>query len=199
MSLAPEDRARADYYAVLARLFQGPPDAAFLAALAASRGGTSDGDLPRAWQALTHAAAAVTERGADEEFSALFVAVGRPQVVLYASWYLTGFMMEQPLAALRDDLAALGLARHDGVREPEDHFSALLEVMRHLIIDDSRSEDERIALQREFFNSHIVPWSEKLCDALDSSADAVLYRVVAGLTRALINVEKQFLQVHNKH
>lgn len=157
MSLAPEDLARAAYYAVLARLFQAPPDDALLAALAAARGESSDVDLLRAWNELGAAAAAATSDSARREYEALFVAVGRPQVVLYASWYLTGFMMEKPLAALRDDLAALGLARHDELREPEDHFAALLEAMRHLIVDASRPDDERDALQQQFFLAHIDP------------------------------------------
>jgi len=97
------------------------------------------------------------------------VAIGRPQVVLYASWHLTGFMMEKPLAVLRDDLAELGLARQNEVRESEDHFAALMEVMRHLACDSDRPEAQRLALQQKFFLAHIDPWSEKLCDALDAA------------------------------
>lgn len=146
-----QDLARADTYAILARLFQAPPDAAFLEALAAAgqlcdvSAEAAQGDLPKAWAALTHATAKATPESAGREYEALFVAVGRPQVVLYASWYLTGFMMEKPLALLRDDLAALGLARRAEVLEPEDHFAALMEVMRHLISDVSRPDDQRLA------------------------------------------------------
>ena len=49
------------------------------------------------------------------------------------SWYLTGFLQEEPLAELRDDLAELGLGRA-GVTETEDHIAALAEVMRHLVL-----------------------------------------------------------------
>ncbi len=199
MNLAPEDLARANCYAILARLFAAPPDAGFLAALAesvdADAGAVAEAALPAAWRELGVAAAQSTADGAREEFGALFVAIGRPQVVLYASWYLTGFMMEKPLAALRDDLAALGLARLDGVREPEDHFAALMEAMRHLTGDASRSEDERIALQQRFFLAHIDPWSEKLCDALDAAAEAGLYRAAANFTRVFFALEKYLFQV----
>lgn len=205
MNLAPEDLARADYYAILARLFQAPPDAAFLAALAAAGGELAGesaeaalADLPKAWEALVNAAAIATPEGARSEYEALFVAIGKPQVVLYASWYLTGFMMERPLAVLRDDLAALGLARQNEVREPEDHFAALMEVMRHLVRDCDRPEAQRLALQREFFLSHIDPWSGKLCDALGAAPPARLYRAAANFTRAFMAVEKKFLEVDNR-
>lgn len=195
MNLAPEDLARANCYAILARLFQAPPDAGFLAALAVSSDAAEDAALPAAWKELSVAAGQATVDSACAEFSALFVAIGRPQVVLYASWYLTGFMMEKPLAILRDDLATLGLARHDEVREPEDHFAALMEVMRHLIGDVSRPEDQRLALQQKFFLAHIDPWREKLCDALDAAREAGLYRAAGKFTRVFLTLEKYLFQV----
>ena len=201
MNLAPEDVARANCYAILARLFQAPPDADLLAALAGSvtinedAGGNTQAALPEAWHELGVEAGQATVDGANAEFSALFVAIGRPQVVLYASWYLTGFMMEKPLAALRDDLAALGLARQNEVREPEDHFAALMEAMRHLVGDVSRSEDQRLALQQNFFLAHIDPWSERLCDALDAAPQARLYRAVGNFMRIFLSLEKYFFQV----
>ena len=199
MSLAPEDLARANCYAILARLFQAPPDAGLLAALAASfeanEDVTEDAALPAAWNELSVAAGQATAASAGAEFSALFIAIGKPQVVLYASWYLTGFMMEKPLAALRDDLAALGLARQNEVREPEDHFAALMEAMRHLVGDVSRLEDERLALQQKFFLAHIDPWCEKLCDALDAAPEANLYRAAGNFTRGFLALEKYFFKV----
>lgn len=195
------DLARADYYAILARLFQAPADASFLALLAGAAGESEEAHeaaLPRAWREICRAAASTTVGNASREYDALFVAIGKPQVVLYASWYLTGFMMEKPLAVLRDDLAALGLARQNQVREPEDHFAALMEVMRHLVGDIDRPEAQRLALQQTFFLSHIDPWSEKLCNALDAAPDARLYRAAANFTRAFMTVEKNFFQVDNK-
>ncbi len=194
------DVTRGDCYAVLARLFMAPPDEACLAALSAAdaTAGSVQGALPDAWALLGARAAQATPESAQREYEALFVAVGRPRVVLYASWYLTGFMMEKPLAVLRDDLAALGLARRDGVREPEDHFAALLEVMRHLVGDDSHSEEQRLALQQRFFLAHIDPWCAKLCDAVEALDDAVLYRAAANFARAFLAVEKTFLGGENR-
>jgi len=204
MNLAPEDLARANCYALLARLFQAPPDASLLAALAASvdvgstednQDASEDAVLPAAWNELGIAASRATVASASAEYTDLFVAIGRPKVVLYASWYLTGFMMEKPLAALRDDLAALGLARQDEVREPEDHFAALMEAMRHLVGDSDRPEVQRLALQQKFFLAHIDPWSDKLCDALDAAQDANLYRAAGNFMRIFLALEKDFFQV----
>ncbi len=194
------DVTRGDCYAVLARLFLAPPDAACLAALSAAdaSAGSAQGALPDAWTLLGATAAQATPESAQLEYESLFVAVGRPQVVLYASWYLTGFMMEKPLAQLRDDLAALGLARREGVSEPEDHIAALLEVMRHLVGDESRSEDQRLALQQRFFLAYIDPWFVNLCDAVEAVDDVVLYRAAANFARAFLAVEKTFLGDENK-
>jgi TorA maturation chaperone TorD len=194
MNIIPtEDLARADYYAVLSRLLFAPPDQAFLATLATAGDAGEQGDLPAAWNALCAAAAATSAEAAQEEYAALFVAIGKPRVVLYASWHLTGFMMEKPLAKLRDDLADLGLARSGEILEPEDHFAALMDTMRHLLLDTGRSDSERLALQQKFFSSHISTWHENLCSAIEEQPEACLYRSVAGFTRAFFEVEKILL------
>ena len=85
----PEDQARADFYALLARLFSAPPDAALLAAISAAPALAlvrSDGDadvdrtaveLGRAWDELRSASAAVDVDAAREEYETLFIGVGR--------------------------------------------------------------------------------------------------------------------------
>ena len=188
-----EDLARADYYAVLSRLFFSPPDQAFLATLAAAGDAAQQGALPAAWNALCAAAAATTADAAQDEYAALFVAIGKPPVVLYASWHLTGFMMEKPLAKLREDLAELGLARSGAILEPEDHFAALMDSMRHLVLDKTLSDAQRLALQQRFFSSHISTWYENLCNAIDEQPEARLYRRVAGFIRIFFEVEKILL------
>lgn len=188
--ISAEDLARADYYAVLSRLFFAPPDAAFLATLASAGDMAAQGALPAAWNALCAVAGTSSAESAKEEYDMLFVAIGKPRVVLYASWHLTGFMMEKPLARLRDDLAELGLVRAGEILEPEDHFAALMDSMRHLLLDASRSEFDRLALQQGFFSKHIATWYENLCDAIEKQPEARLYRGVAGFVRAFFEVEK---------
>lgn len=191
--LSSEDLARADHYAVLSRLFSAPPDSQFLAALAAAGYATQEGVLPAAWNELCQVAAEFTADRVREEYAALFVGVGKPLVVLYGSWHLTGFMIEKPLAQLRTDLAALGLARSRDVLESEDHFAALMDVMRHLILNQERDEAERLALQQRFFTDHIASWYSNLCNAIDSRPEAHFYRSVSYLARTFLEIEKMFL------
>jgi len=193
-AIPTEDLARAGYYAVLSRLFFAPPADSFLATLTAAGNVAQHGELPVTWNALCAAAGEASAASAREEYDALFVAIGKPRVVLYASWHLTGFMMEKPLAKLRDDLAELGLARSADILEPEDHFAALMDVMRHLLLDAARADTQRLAVQQDFFNGHVSTWHESLCDAITAQPDARLYRRVAEFARAFLEVEKILLE-----
>ena len=148
-SISAEDLARADYYAVLSRLFFAPPDETLLTTLADAGNVAEQGALPAAWNALCAAAGTSSAESAKEEYDALFVAIGKPRVVLYASWHLTGFMMEKPLAKLREDLAELGLARSADILEPEDHFAALMDIMRHLLLDAARRQHPPVVERRQ--------------------------------------------------
>jgi TorA maturation chaperone TorD len=62
----------------------------------------------------------VTTAAIAREYDRLFGGVGKPEVFLYGSHYLSGFLNEKPLARLRTDLAALGLARDEAMPETED-------------------------------------------------------------------------------
>lgn len=184
-SVHEEDLARADAYAVLANLLFAAPAAGLLEALHnAQREG--DGALTEAWNALC--AASVDAVAIGEEYEALFVSIGKPPVSLYASWYLTGFLMEKPLALLRDDLIALGLARHDEQRDPEDHIAGELDVMRHLIL----SGDPGPVSQARFFRRHLQPWYGALCAALGEAAEARFYRAVAQFMSAFLDMERDY-------
>ena len=189
-----EDRARADHYALLARLFQAAPDAALLAALAdAGRvlgAGAAAGDsaFRQAWAALGEAAAHGSAQATGEEFDALFVSVARPVVMLNGSWYLSGFLQEAPLAELRAALAGLGLARRAGVSETEDHVAALAEVMRHLVL--SGPEAAGLARQRAFYGRHLAPWYGRLADSLEAAPGADFYAKAGSLLRAFLDLER---------
>jgi TorA maturation chaperone TorD len=197
-TLAPEDTARAGFYAVIARLFAAPPDADFLRALAQADelvAADPDATLPRTWNDLCAAARAMPAEAAQEEFDALFQGVGRPAVMPYASYYLAGFMMEKPLADLRSDLTALGLARAGGVSEPEDHIAALAEVMRHLIVHGACTEDERKQSQQRFFRRHLQSWYGRFCQALEAAEGANFYRHAARFTGAFLDLENEAFEI----
>ena len=136
-----EETGRADIYGLLAALFAAPPSTGLLESIAtAPTDDMSESVLEQAWRALVGAAQQVLATGGAEavreEYEKLFIGIGKPEVMLYGSFYLSGFLMEKPLAALRTDLAQLGLERADNVVESEDHIASLCEVMRYLIASD---------------------------------------------------------------
>jgi len=186
-----EDRARAEHYALIARLFHAAPDAALLAALAQAGQtlGGDGGELPRAWAELGAAARSMPLQAVTDEFDALFVSVGKPEVMSNGSWYLTGFLQEEPLAELRDDLAELGLGRRPGVTETEDHIAALAEVMRHLVL--TGPDAAGLERQRQFFGRHLAPWYAQFAGALAATPKADFYAKVGGLLAAFMDIERE--------
>ena len=199
--LEPEDQARADFYALLARLFAAAPDAALLAAIAAAPrlasdtpGGTSraEGDaknIADAWDSLRAASAVMDPEGVGDEFQALFVGVGMSEVSLYASHYL-GPQSGRPLAAIRATLASLGLARRPGSSEFEDHLSVELETMRMLVAGDAGRRPATIAEQRAFCETHLLPWAFDCCAAISTSLLANYYRQAASFASCFMALER---------
>jgi TorA maturation chaperone TorD len=194
----PQDSVRADFYGLLGHLFYAAPDAGLLRALADSGeldAEASGAGLPVAWNVLRRASGEATAEAVRAEYDDTFIGVGKPRVMLYASYYLAGFLNEKPLAELRDDLAALGLARSGEAKEPEDHLSGLVDVMRQLILDERSAQAEREAAQQRFFFRYIEPCYGRLCDAIEDSTEVVFYRSVAGFARAFLDVEKEFFTI----
>jgi len=200
MPLAPEDQARADFYALLSRLYAEAPDAPLLAAIAAAppldSGEVVDYDngtapnLPEAWDALRAASAAADPDAIVEEYNELFIGVGKSEVNLHASHWLTGFMMEKPLVEVRATLAGLGLTRRAEVTLLEDHLSALLETMRILVAGQGDRPPVPIADQRAFFERHIASWVRLCCTAIGECPVAKFYRRVAQFTDAYVAIER---------
>ena len=180
------DLLRAEHYDLLAVLLGRAPEQSLLDGLAALGPGT--GVLGRAVADLRRAAAETNASAVEREFFELFIGVGRGELLPYASYYLTGFLNERPLARVRQDFAELGIARLDGMSEPEDHLAILLEVMAGL-------EAGRIAAgeggQAAFFARHLAPWAERFFTDLEGARSARFYRAVGGLGRAFIEVEAE--------
>lgn len=190
--IAPEDQARANYYALISAFFRSAPSAELLAAVAASPTDEIHSQLeplPRAWRSLVIACQAMDVEAAAGEFATLFESVGKPEVALNGSFHETGFFHEKPLAALREDLQALGLSRAEHEVETEDHIANLCEVMRYLIVRLDRSENERLEVQRRMFQRHIAPWHERLWNDIDKHKDANFFRCVAAFAKAFFLVE----------
>ena len=187
-----EELARAELYGLLAQLWLAPPDEALLQQfkVAVTQAPEAGSLLEAPWQALVAAMRGTTAGAAAEEYDALFGGVGRPEVFAYASYYLSGFLHERPLALLREDLKRLGLARDETRGETEDHITYLFEVMRYLIAGDDLAVCN-LEQQRRFFRAQLQPWVAQLCDAVDAQPRAKTWRTVADLTRQFIAVETQ--------
>lgn len=187
-----EEVARAELYGVLARLFYAPPDADFMASLraAATEAPMAGAFLEDSWRNLVGAAREAGEQALRDEYETLFGGLGKPEIYLYGSHYLSGFLNEKSLVRLRDDLAALGLSRDPAMPETEDHIAYLCEVMRYLIAGDDVAQCH-LTNQRKFFGTHLQPWIPALCDALAGHPRARFYAALAEFTRAFASVEAQ--------
>jgi len=191
---SPEDQARANFYALLSRLFHGAPGAQLLEAIASSAEIVpvgKDVELGAAWRSLQEASGGADVSATQQEYDDLFVSTGKAVVSLFASHYLTDAGREKVLVRLRDDLDGLGLARRSGANEPEDHVAALFDVMRFLVL--AGSTDDALQEQQRFFQRYLAPCHAGLCDAIASTAGGNYYRRVARFAGAFLDVESQAL------
>lgn len=192
MDAGSDDALRANTYALLATLLASPPTKGVIEVVN-QIDGVVDGErtsVALAWQTLKLAGERAEVSTLDDEYHALFIGIGRGELVPYGSWYLTGSVMDQPLAVLRRDLASLGVERQEGVSEPEDHVAGLCETMSMII---NHGEEISFATQRRFFNDHIAPWMEKFFRDLKDADSACFYKAVGQLGEDFIKLEKQYL------
>ena len=186
-----EERLRANTYGLLGALLAAPPAESLIQLLTrispAEVGGGDD--LAAAWEVLRLAGERANVPALDDEYHELFVGIGRGELVPYGSWYMTGFLMDQPLAVLRRDLAELGFERQDDTREPEDHVAALLETMGLMVGEGDISFD----VQRRFFQSHMGPWMRTFFLDLQKAQAARFYRAVGQFGEQFIEFETKYL------
>lgn len=178
------DALRAYGYALLARLLHRAPDRELLRILAGMKG--DDTPLGRAHTELAEAAGRADPNRVEREHFALFVGVGRGELLPYASFYMTGFLNERPLADVRRDFAALGAERAEGLYDPEDHIAILFDVMAGL----SRGQfvDAKLG-ELAFFTRHIEPWAMRFFEDLAIAPSSDFYKSVAALGSAFLTVE----------
>lgn len=187
--VAEEDRLRAQFYGLLARLLAEPMSEETLALVRGLEG--DDSDLGGAVATLAGLARKATRESAEEEFTALFYGMGAGGEVLpYASHYLTGFVYEKPLANLRGDLARFGVTAREGMSEPEDHIAFVCEVMHGLIVGAYGTPVE-LGRQRAFFRAHLEPWAGKCFAGIEQAKSAVLYMPVGTLGRLFMEIESE--------
>lgn len=189
--LEQEQQYRAAAYGMLAALLRDVPDAALLEQVEKFADVDEGGDeMALSMSLLGLAARRRTIESVNDEYHALFIGIGRGELVPYGSFYLTGFLMEKPLGDLRDDLDRLGFEREVEVHEPEDHVAALCEVMAMLIQDGSS-----IDTQRGFFVTHINSWFQQFFTEMSAASNAVFYKAVSRFGAAFLEIEKRYLSV----
>ncbi|MDO8606596.1 MAG: molecular chaperone TorD family protein [Phaeospirillum sp.] len=183
-----ESFLRARFYGLIAALLASPPPEELLRRVAALKPDPTP--LGSALGELALAAMAGDPDDIAEEFQTLFIGVTGGELVPYASWYLTGFLQEKPLAALRDDMARLGVERSPGVSEPEDHAASLFEIMQGLI---TGLFDAPLTLreQKAFYAAHMESWMPRFLADLEQAGSARFYRAVGKVGRVFLDIETQ--------
>ncbi len=187
-ALPEEDRLRADFYGLLGTLLARPPEAELLERIKALKG--DETELGKAIGALSRLARASSPAAIEREFTDLFIGVGRGELMPYASYYLTGFLNEKPLAQLRKDMAALRIARAPNVFEPEDNIASLMEMMGGMITGRFGAPVS-LARQQAFFNTHIGPWAEHFFSDLEAAKGSVFYAPVGTAGRLFMQIERE--------
>jgi TorA maturation chaperone TorD len=195
-NLSAEDLARADLYGLLALLFYEAPSAELLEKIAQFGHDVDVGELDETsilhgpWSDLVQIAKNSKSEDWLDEYEKFFIGVGKQEVFLYGSYYLTGFLNEKPLAALRADLQKIGLQSSESITETEDHIACLCEVMRYLIAGEDLSICN-LTQQKLFFDQHIRTWCGELFETLQNYPDLKHYKYVGALAGTFLEIEGQ--------
>jgi len=189
-------QARIEAYGLLAALLRNLPTGDLLERLADAGDAGAQSyrptDLQSAWNGLAEAAKSADPEAVDIEFHDLFIGVGRGELLPYGSYYLTGFLMDRPLAALRDELARLGVQRAEGVSEPEDHAAAICETMV-LLADPEHGIP--LSGQQAFFSEYVGSWMPRFFSDVQGAENANFYRSVGRLGEAFMEFERVWLSL----
>lgn len=183
-----EDRLRADLYNYLGLMLSGPPDELLLAQTAGLSG--DDTPLGQAIDGLARVAKVSKPKTVRSEYNALFIGLGRGELLPYASYYMTGFLNEKPLANLRADMSALGMTRSENTFEPEDNIASLMEMMGGMIVGRFGTTTT-LERQKDFYNKHIGPWAPHFFADLQAAKASVLYASIGAVGAELLNVEQE--------
>lgn len=151
---------------------------------------TGDGQIAMGWELMKQASRKTDLAAVHDEYFDLFIGVGRGELVPFGSWYMTGFLMEKPVAVLRGELNRLGIERQPGVVESEDHIAALCDAMALII---RNSGEIPLDTQQAFFNDHLAPWVGRFFNDMQSARAAHFYRAVGFFGESFFDFEQQLL------
>lgn len=197
---------RRDYYDLLVSLLWREPPGQLLAALRARTGDLASAARPvhrllgEGWQEIERFLGGVPPERLEEEvadeYTRLFIGLGSPEVNLYESFYLTRRVYERPLAAVRDFLGRIGLAKDEKYAEPEDFIAFELEILRTLVGRQAAAPDPDAALgqldlQATFLKEHLLVWGPTGARDLAAATSAAFYRGVARLLEGFLELERE--------
>ena len=183
-----EDRLRADLYNYLGLMLAGPPDQLLLDQSAGLSG--DETDLGQAINGLARVAKISKPKAVRTEYNALFIGLGRGELLPFASYYLTGFLNEKPLANLRATMADFGMTRANDVFEPEDNIASLMEMMAGMIVGRF-GRVASVAEQQAFFNAHISTWATHYFNDLQGAKSSIFYASIGAVGLAFMEIEKE--------
>ena len=188
IEIEAEDKLRADLYDFLGVLLAGPPQQSLLDQCAGLEG--DETELGQAISAMSRVARAMKPRAVESEFNALFIGLGRGELLPYASYYLTGFLNEKPLAQLRNDMTAQRITRAPNVYEPEDNIASLMEMMAGMITGRFGAPAS-IEAQKTFWNRHVGPWAGHFYSDLEAAKNSVFYASVGAVGHVFMEIERE--------
>ena len=187
-----EDQLRADMYSFLASLLRTEPSADLIKQLTLLE--SDDTPIGKAIKILTKLASSLDLPSIRAEYVGIFIGVGRGEILPFASYYLTGFLKDKPLAKLRGDMQEIGIAVSSGI-DPEDHIATLFDIMAGLILGKFNRKFS-IGEQKDFFNKHLAPWVDLLMRDIEASKIAVFYAPVGTIGREFIEIERSSFKMN---
>jgi TorA maturation chaperone TorD len=182
-----EYKLRADMYSFLANLLRVEPSAELVNQLTKLE--SDESPIGKSIKTLSKLASSLDLPTIRDEYVRIFIGVGRGEILPFASYYLTGFLKDKPLAKLRNDMKEIGIQLAENVKEPEDHIASLFDMMSGLILGKF-SKKFSIGEQKEFFNKHLAPWVDLLMRDIESSRIAVFYSPIGTIGREFMEIER---------
>ena len=182
-----EEQLRADMYSFLASLLRAEPSEDLVKQL--TNLDSDNSPIGKSIKTLSKLASSLDLPTIRDEYVKIFIGVGRGEILPFASYYLTGFLKDKPLAKLRNDMKEIGIELAENVKEPEDHVASLFDMMSGLILGKFNKKFS-IGEQKDFFNKHLNPWVDLLMRDIESSKIAVFYSPVGTIGREFIEIER---------
>jgi TorA maturation chaperone TorD len=140
------------------------------------------------------------------EYAALFIGPGK-HIAPYESIYVpdstgrVGQFWGECTVDMKNWVEHYGLKiseRHDSI---PDHISIELEFMQKIVeqehmaweSNNEKTAERCLAVEKEFFNKHIINWIPEFCEKVITSANIDFYREIARFTKEFITQEKKLM------